>query len=92
MALTLVLPEQLAEVGPHDGRIELGGCATVGDALRALGSTHPAVHDRIVTERGEVRPHLNVFVGRSDIRWSGGLQTPVRDGDEILVLRSVSGG
>ena len=64
----------------------------MGEALDALRAAHPAVYDRLVTERREVRPHVNVFVGREDIRWSGGLQTPLAEGSEVVILPSVSGG
>jgi molybdopterin converting factor small subunit len=45
-----------------------------------------------MTERRELRPHVNVFVGREDIRWSGGLDAGLPEGAELVVLPSVSGG
>jgi molybdopterin converting factor small subunit len=69
-----------------------GTTETVRQALTQLGSRLPAVHDRIFTEQGELRPHVNVFVGKTDIRWSGGLETPVNEGAELVILPSVSGG
>lgn len=93
MSARIVLPEQLRELAGGRRAVELAGShGTVADALAGLRSAHPALHDRIVTERGEVRIHVNVFVGREDIRHTGGLDTPVTDGDEILVIPSVSGG
>jgi molybdopterin converting factor small subunit len=50
------------------------------------------VRDRILTEQGEVRPHVNVFVGDQSIRDTGGLATPVPDGAEIAIIPAVSGG
>src|SRR5947208_1131227 len=52
----------------------------------------PGVRDRVLTEQGDVRPHVNVFVGTESSRWSGGLATPVPDGAEISILPAVSGG
>ncbi len=88
-----MLPSQLREL--NDGRrvIDLAGAVgTVAGAFEALRVRVPAVYDRVFTERSELRPHVNVFVGREDIRWSGGLDTPVRDGVDIVILPSVSGG
>jgi molybdopterin synthase sulfur carrier subunit len=65
---------------------------TVGEAFEALRRDLPALYDRIFTEQRELRPHVNVFVGRADIRWSGGLATPVERGAEVVVLPSVTGG
>lgn len=48
--------------------------------------------DRVLTEQGEVRPHVNVFVGEESIRYTGGLATPLTDGAEIAIVPAVSGG
>ncbi|MCG6990095.1 MAG: MoaD/ThiS family protein [Gemmatimonadetes bacterium] len=96
MSVTVVLPSQLRELAGGRSAVLLeggvGGMGTVGDALAALRVAHPAVYDRLLTERRELRPHVNVFVGREDIRWSGGLGTPLADGSEVVILPSVSGG
>ena len=68
------------------------GAATAGEALEKLWAEHPGVRDRVLTEQGEVRQHVNVFVGVESIRFTGGLNTPVRDGDEISIVPAVSGG
>jgi len=65
---------------------------TVGEALRALWARYPGVRDRIVTERGEVREYVNVFVGAENIRDSGGLATPLKGPCEITIVPSVAGG
>ena len=93
MSVRLVLPSQLRDLNGGRGWVEVdGGVATVADAFAALRARLPAVYDRVITEQRQVRPHVNVFVGRDDIRWSGGLQTPVPEGVEIVILPSVSGG
>jgi sulfur-carrier protein len=64
----------------------------LGDALEALWEAAPGVRDRVVTEQGEVRQHVNVFVGTESCRWTGGLATPVADGAEIAIFPAISGG
>jgi sulfur-carrier protein len=66
--------------------------ATAGAALEALWQTYPALRDRIVDEQGEVRQHINIFVGEEAIRFADGLATQVPDGTEILIVPAVSGG
>jgi molybdopterin synthase sulfur carrier subunit len=61
-------------------------------ALAALWHECPAVRDRVLTERGEVRPHINIFVDGEDIRYTGGLDTIVRNGAEVFLVPAVSGG
>jgi molybdopterin converting factor small subunit len=66
--------------------------STVRDALQGLFTAHPGLHDRVVTERGEIRQHVNVFVGNTDVRLTGGLATPLVDGSELWILPAISGG
>jgi len=65
---------------------------SLGEALDALWVTCPALRDRVLTEQGDVRPHVNVFVGTESSRWGGGLAMPVPDGAEVSILPAVSGG
>lgn len=61
-------------------------------ALSQLWRECPAVRDRVLTERNEVRTHINIFVDGEDTRYTGGLDTPVRDGAEVFLVPAVSGG
>jgi molybdopterin converting factor small subunit len=93
MPYTFVIPGPLRELA--DGRSEVrldGSAGSIRDALHLLGRDYPKVHDRIVTELGEVRPHINIFIDGDSFRDVGGLSAPVRNGAEILILPAVSGG
>ena len=65
---------------------------TVGDALAALASHSPGVVDRVMDERGNVREHVNVFVGTDNIKDLDRLETRLHSGVEITILPAVSGG
>ncbi|HVZ49074.1 MAG TPA: MoaD/ThiS family protein [Gemmatimonadaceae bacterium] len=67
-------------------------CRTVRDTLRAVAGVHPGVVERVLTETGELREHVNVFVGEENCRFAGGLDAPVRDGAVLEIVASVSGG
>jgi molybdopterin converting factor small subunit len=93
MAITFHIPAYLA--GFTDGQRSLtlaSSPATVSEALDALWHLHPALRDRILDEQGEVRQHINVFVGEESIRFAQGLATTVADKSEILIVPAVSGG
>ena len=77
-----------------NGEVEVslpGEFATVGDALSSLWQRHRALRDRILNEQGEIRQHVNVFVGSEDIKRKKGLATPIRS-DDIHIFNAVSGG
>jgi molybdopterin synthase sulfur carrier subunit len=66
--------------------------ATLNQALSALWTLCPGVRDRVVTEQGEVRPYINIFVGDENIRYTGGLATQVTAESVISIVPAVSGG
>ncbi|MFL6246787.1 MAG: ubiquitin-like small modifier protein 1 [Thermoanaerobaculia bacterium] len=93
MSLTFVIPGPLRELAVNRGEVRVdGAAASLADALSLLWSECPALRDRVVTELGELRPHINIFVDGESIRYSGGFETAVRDGAEIFILPALSGG
>jgi len=77
--------------GRGDVSVNVDG-TSVNDALVELWKVHPGLRDRVVTEQNEVRQYLNIFVGAENIRDGQGLATEVKNGCEITILPSVSGG
>lgn len=93
MYCTFVIPSQLREFTRDRGEIRVDGdILTLSDALGLLWRECPAIRDRVQTELGEVRPHINIFVDGDSVRDRGGLGASVRDGAEIYILPAVSGG
>ena len=66
--------------------------ATLAEALSVLWTLYPGVRDRIATEQGQVREHINIFVGDENSRYTGGLTTPIPSGSQISIVPAVSGG
>ena len=93
MTVNFWIPGQLKSMtgGRSHVDVETSG-GTLQDALEALFAAHPGIRDRVVTERGEIREHVNVFVGKNEARWTGGLATPVANGMEISIIPAISGG
>lgn len=93
MAVRFLIPGPLREFAEGRSTVSLEGSpATVAEALEGLAAVHPGIRHRVVTETGEVRPHVNLFVGPENIRDAHGLATPVPEGAEIVILPAVSGG
>jgi molybdopterin converting factor small subunit len=93
VAVRFLLPAYLRPFADARAGLELDASPrTVGEALEALRAVHPGVLDRVLTEQGDVRRHVNVFVGEESIRHTGGLDTPLADGAEIAIVPAVSGG
>jgi molybdopterin converting factor small subunit len=93
MSLLVLIPGPLRELAGNRAEVRIKGSAdSVSNALSLLWEQCPGVRDRVVTEIGEVRPHVNIFIDGEDIRYTGGLRSPVHDGAEIVILPALSGG
>jgi sulfur-carrier protein len=91
--IRIELPKALGPYAEGENPVDLGGDhETVGDALSALGHRSPRVLDRVMTETGEIRTHVNVFLNSENIRFMNGLDTPAPDGSTIMILAAISGG
>jgi molybdopterin synthase sulfur carrier subunit len=93
LSISVVLPHALTPYSRGAGTLVVDEpCATVADALAAVAARWPAVVDRVLTEQGELRRHVNVFVGEESIRFMDGLATPIEKGTTITIVPAVSGG
>jgi sulfur-carrier protein len=93
MPITFHIPGVLREFTDGLSKVEIKQSpATLADALSALWTLYPGVRDRITTEQGQVREHINIFIGDENIRYTGGLASSVSAGSEITIIPAVSGG
>ena len=64
---------------------------TVGEVLDGLFTGHPALADRLRPD-GALSAFINVYLNGDDIRHREGLETPVADGDVVILLPAMAGG
>jgi molybdopterin converting factor small subunit len=74
-----------------DATISVEG-TTIGEILVQLTVTHPAVRGQLLNDDGTLHRFLNVYVNDDDVRYLGGVDAPVANGDEITLLPAVAGG
>lgn len=91
MAVTVKIPAQLRPVVDNQATVAVEANGTVSDVLDALYGEFPELRDRI-SENGELRRFVNVYVADEDIRFGDGLDTQVADGSEVTILPAVAGG
>ncbi len=90
MAVTVKIPTQLRAATGGQSELEVAG-STVGEALDAVFDAHTELRSRI-TQDGDLRRFVNVYVSGEDIRFQQGLETSINDGDEVTILPAVAGG
>jgi sulfur-carrier protein len=90
MPVSVKIPTQLRSATEGEATASVDG-ATVGEVLDSLYERFGELRSRI-TEDGGLRRFVNVYVGGEDIRFLDGLDTAVKDGDEVTILPAVAGG
>ena len=80
-------------------RTYTGGAKAVeakGDTLSALiddlDGTYAGLKSRLITDEGGLHRFVNVYVNDEDVRFTGSLDTAVKDGDSVTILPAVAGG
>jgi MoaD family protein len=91
MAITVKIPTQLRPITGGESEAEVDEATTVGEVLDGLYDRYDGLRDRIAVD-GDLRRFVNVYVGGEDIRFLDGLETSVKDGDEVTILPAVAGG
>jgi sulfur-carrier protein len=86
VAVTVLVPSLLASQAGGRNTFEVEG-ATVGEALRAL-----PLRDLLFDEAGALRPLVNVYVDRQDMRMRDGVDTPLEGEEEIRIVAAIAGG
>ena len=65
--------------------------APVAAVIADLNSTYPGIAERLVDDAG-LRRFVNVYLNDEDVRFLGGLDAAVTDGDSVTILPAVAGG
>jgi MoaD family protein len=65
---------------------------SVREILENLVRDYPGIRERLMDEKGEVRRFINIYVNEEDIRFLGGTETPLKDGDELSIIPAIAGG
>ncbi len=93
MPVIVYIPEPLREFSEGQSEVKIEGShATLADALSALWTIFPGLRDRVATETGEIRQHINIFIGEEDVRFTGGLASRIPAEAEISIVPSITGG
>jgi sulfur-carrier protein len=65
---------------------------TVRDAITDLERRYPGIAARVLAGDGGVKPFIRIFVGPEDIGDLAGLDTPIGERDEVMIVPAIAGG
>jgi len=90
MAIEVKIPTILRTYTAGEKAVTADG-TTLSALIDDLEANHPGIKDRLI-DNGDLRRFVNVYVNDEDVRFIGGLQAELKDGDQIVVLPAVAGG
>jgi len=66
--------------------------SNISEALIDLTNQYPTIKPHLFNDGGELRPFVNLFVGEHNIKDLQGVDTPIKDGEKIMLIPSIAGG
>lgn len=90
MSVTVRIPTPLRTLTGGDDTVKIDG-NNVAQLIDNLETKCPGMKERLVDEKG-LRRFVNLYLGDEDIRFLDGLDTKLKDGDEISIVPAIAGG
>ncbi len=91
MSVTISIPTALRQFAGGQAQIDVEA-RTAGEALAQLTSVHADLRRHLFNDQNMLRNFVNVYVNDQDIRHSDGPETPVKDGDTMMIVPAIAGG
>ncbi|HEY0573183.1 MAG TPA: MoaD/ThiS family protein [Pseudonocardia sp.] len=90
MAVTVSIPTILRTHTGGEKSVQASG-STVSEVISDLDAKHGGIKARLIKD-GSLHRFVNIYVNDEDVRFAGGLEAPVADGDSLTILPAVAGG
>jgi sulfur-carrier protein len=91
MAIEVRIPTILRPLTGGSKTVE-GKGDTLDELLADLDARHSGLRGRLIDDSGGLRRFVNVYLNDEDVRFLGGIETPLSDGDVVTILPAVAGG
>ena len=72
-----------------------GAGGKLSELIDDLEGNHPGIRERLLEDKSgaiDLRRFVNVYINDEDVRFIGGLDAELSDGDQVVVLPAVAGG
>lgn len=90
MTVSVSIPTILRTHTGGEKRVNATGY-TLQAVISDLESNYSGISERLV-DNGKLHRFVNIYVNDEDVRFSGGLDTEINDGDTVTILPAVAGG
>jgi len=87
----LRIPTPLRSYTSGKSEVNVSG-SNISEALTDLTAQYPPIKPHLFNEGGDLRPFVNLFIGENNIKDLQGVNTPIQDGDRLVLIPSIAGG
>lgn len=91
MAVTILIPTALRAFTDRKAEVEVEG-RTAGEAIAAFAGIYPDIRRHLYDDGGSLRSFVNIYVGEKNVKDASGLETPVPDGETVMIVPAIAGG
>jgi molybdopterin synthase sulfur carrier subunit len=91
MSVTIEIPTAFRRFTDGAPKVDCSA-TTVAAALNELTTRFPDLSKHVRDESGQIRQFLNVYLNEEDIRFLGGEDCCLKEGDRVLLVPSIAGG
>ena len=91
MSVNVLIPTPLRKFTENQDTIAVAP-GSIGGIVTELTQRYPGIVKPMLDDKGELRKFVNIYLNGEDIRFAEGVQTVVKDGDEISIVPAIAGG
>ncbi len=91
LTVKIVIPTALRQHTNNQDELQLNS-RDVKSALQELTTTYPNLKRYLYSENGRLRSFINLYLNEEDVRYLSGEETPLKDGDVLMIIPAIAGG
>ena len=89
--IKVLIPYALRSFTERNAEVEVEG-KTAGEALNALAAIYPDIKTHLFADNSTLRDFINIFIDGKNINTLQGLDTPLSDNSEVMIIPAIAGG
>ncbi|MCL2197216.1 MAG: MoaD/ThiS family protein [Treponema sp.] len=89
--INVLIPYALRSFTERNAEVEVEG-KTAGEALNALANLYPDIKTHLFADNKNLRDFINLFIDGKNINTLQGLDTPVAEKSEVMIIPAIAGG
>ncbi|MDR2554649.1 MAG: molybdopterin-synthase adenylyltransferase MoeB [Fibromonadaceae bacterium] len=89
--IKVLIPYALRFATERNAEVEVSG-STVREIINSLVNAHPDIKAHLFADNDTLRDFINLFVDGKNVNSLQGLDTPVADNGEVMIVPAIAGG